>query len=94
MTFTVTTAHKYQISWVVAILATVVLAVYATIYSLTHGIYEVFPFLYFLPIIIFVYQYPGGGSCSLLVSALFFYHWCIITAISIPTSSRCPPRGL
>ena len=54
MTLVAKTSHKHQISWAVAILATVALAVYSTIYSLTHGIYEVFPFLYFLPIIIFV----------------------------------------
>jgi PAS domain S-box-containing protein len=67
-----TTANKYQISWAVAILATVALAVYATIYSLTHGIYEVFPFLYFLPIIIFVYQYPSRGVLfSLGLSTIF-----------------------
>ncbi|HWR73804.1 MAG TPA: histidine kinase, partial [Nitrospirota bacterium] len=61
MTVATKTSAKHQISWAVAILATVVLAVYSTIYSLTHGIHEVFPFLYFLPIIIFVYQYPGRG---------------------------------
>jgi PAS domain S-box-containing protein len=72
MTLSVKTAHKHQISWAVAILATVVLAVFSTIYSLTHGIYEVFPFLYFLPIIIFVYQYPGRGILfSLGISTVF-----------------------
>jgi PAS domain S-box-containing protein len=72
MTLTMTTAHRHQISWAVAILATVALAVYSTIYSLTHGIYEVFPFLYFLPIIIFVYQYPNRGVFfSLGLSTIF-----------------------
>jgi PAS domain S-box-containing protein len=72
MTLTMTTAHRHQISWAVAILATVALAVYSTIYSLTHGIYEVFPFLYFLPIIIFVYQYPNRGVFfSLVLSTIF-----------------------
>ena len=72
MTLSMTTAHRHQISWAVAILATVALAVYSTIYSLTHGIYEVFPFLYFLPIIIFVYQYPNRGVLfSLGISAIF-----------------------
>jgi PAS domain S-box-containing protein len=72
MTVTVKAAHKHQISWAVAILATVALAVYSTIYSLTHGIYEVFPFLYFLPIIIFVYQYPNRGVLfSLGLSSIF-----------------------
>jgi PAS domain S-box-containing protein len=68
----ITTARRHQISWAVAILATVALAVYSTIYSLTHGIYEVFPFLYFLPIIIFVYQYPNRGVIfSLGLSTIF-----------------------
>ncbi|MFA6226542.1 MAG: ATP-binding protein [Methanoregula sp.] len=45
---------------------------YATIYSLTHGIYEVFPFLYFLPIILFVYFYPHRGVIfSLIISTIF-----------------------
>lgn len=66
------TPHRHQISWAVAILATIVLAVYSTIYSLTHGIYEVFPFLYFLPIILFVYQYPNRGVLfSLGISTIF-----------------------
>jgi PAS domain S-box-containing protein len=68
-----TTAQRLRISWIVAILATVILAVYSTIYSLTHGIYEVFPFLYFLPMIIFVYQYPNRGVLfSLGLSSIFF----------------------
>jgi PAS domain S-box-containing protein len=72
MTFAMTSAKKHQISWAVAILTTVALAVYSTIYSLTHGIYEVFPFLYFLPIIIFVYQYPNRGVLfSLGISTVF-----------------------
>ncbi len=72
MTSSVASTHKHQISWAVAILATVALAVYSTIYSLTHGIYEVFPFLYFLPIIIFVYQYPNRGVMfSLGLSTVF-----------------------
>ncbi len=72
MTRIVTAVQKYQIYWAVAILATVALAVSSTIYSLTHGIYEVFPFLYFLPIIIFVYQYPSRGVIfSLGLSTVF-----------------------
>src|SRR5512137_641908 len=79
MTLAVTTSHKHQISWAVAILATVALAIYSTIYSLTHGIYEVFPFLYFLPIIIFVYQYPSRGVLfslglsSVFLSLVYYY---------------------
>jgi PAS domain S-box-containing protein len=33
-------------------------AVLTTVFSLTHGIFEVFPFLYLLPIILVVYFYP------------------------------------
>lgn len=36
-------------------------AILPTIYSLTHGVYEVFPFLYILPIILVVYFYPRYG---------------------------------
>jgi glucose-6-phosphate-specific signal transduction histidine kinase len=67
-----TTPRQYRISWAVVILVTVALAVLSTIYSLTHGIHEVFPFLYFLPIIIFVYQYPKRGVLfSLAISSIF-----------------------
>src|SRR5208337_4277150 len=48
-----------RIAGIAGIILTCLLAIYSTIYSLTHGIYEVFPFLYFLPIIIFVYLYPS-----------------------------------
>ena len=41
-------------------------------YSITHGIYEIFPFLYFLPIIIFVYLYPNKGVIfSLILSSIY-----------------------
>jgi len=33
-------------------------AVFSTVFSLSHGIFEVFPFLYILPIILAVYFYP------------------------------------
>ena len=33
-------------------------AILTTVFSLTHGIFEVFPFLYLLPIILMVYFYP------------------------------------
>jgi PAS domain S-box-containing protein len=58
---------KRQAFWAVIILATTIFAVYSTIFSLTHGIYEVYPFLYFLPIILFVYQYPRWGVLFSLV---------------------------
>jgi PAS domain S-box-containing protein len=67
-----TPAVKRRIYWTVAILASVVIAVCATIYSLTHGVYEVFPFLYFLPIILFVYMNPKKGVLfTLTISSIF-----------------------
>jgi PAS domain S-box-containing protein len=92
MTSPVTASHKHQISWAVAILATVALAVYSTIYSLTHGIYEVFPFLYFLPIIIFVYQYPSRGVIfslglsSVFLSLVYYYGASNTNLIAVSTA--------
>lgn len=92
MTAVTKTSHKHQISWAVAILATVALAVYSTIYSLTHGIYEVFPFLYFLPIIIFVYQYPNRGVLfslglsSIFLSLVYYYGASNTTLIAVSTA--------
>jgi PAS domain S-box-containing protein len=64
--------NRYQTFWTVVIALSVILAVYTTIYSLTHGIYEVFPFLYFLPIILFVNYYPSRGVIfSLILSTIF-----------------------
>lgn len=58
--------------WPVAIAASTIFAICSTIFSLTHGIYEVFPFLYFLPIILFVYFYPGRGVIfTLLLSTAY-----------------------
>ena len=92
MTAAVKTSHRHQISWAVAILATVALAVYSTIYSLTHGIYEVFPFLYFLPIIIFVYQYPNRGVLfslglsAIFLSLVYYYSTSNTTLIAVSTA--------
>jgi PAS domain S-box-containing protein len=47
-------------------------AVLTTIFSLTHGIFEVFPFLYILPIILVVYFYPKRAvSFSLGISLMY-----------------------
>ena len=69
---TVSPTTKRQVFWTVVTLATAIFAVYSTIFSLTHGIYEVFPFLYFLPIILFVYRYPRGASSSPSPSASIY----------------------
>ena len=52
---------KQQIYWTITLLFTILITMSSTIYSLSHGIYDVFPFIYFLPIILFVYLYPSRG---------------------------------
>jgi PAS domain S-box-containing protein len=61
-----------QLLWGFAIGASVIFALLSTVFSLTHGIYEVFPFLYFLPIILFVYRYPHRGVFFSLVLSIAF----------------------
>jgi len=69
---TVPVATRARIFWNVTIVLSIIIAVYATIFSLTNGIYEVFPFLYFLPIILFVNYYPHRGVIfSLSLSTIF-----------------------
>jgi PAS domain S-box-containing protein len=69
---TVPVATRTRIFWNVTIVLSIIIAVYATIFSLTNGIYEVFPFLYFLPIILFVNYYPHRGVIfSLSLSTIF-----------------------
>jgi PAS domain S-box-containing protein len=47
-------------------------AILSTIFSLTHGIFEVFPFLYILPIILVVYFYPKRTIVfALFISVLY-----------------------
>lgn len=47
-------------------------AILSTIFSLTHSIFEVFPFLYILPIILCVYFYPRRAVLfSLLISLTY-----------------------
>ena len=54
------------------IAAAVIGAVLTTIFSLTHGIFEVFPFLYILPIILVVYFYPTRTIVfTLCISVLY-----------------------
>jgi PAS domain S-box-containing protein len=63
---------KPRYFWIMMIVISVIIAIYGSVYSLSHGIYEVFPFLYFLPIILFVNFYPNRGVIfSLTISAVF-----------------------
>ena len=63
---------KHRIFWDAAIVVSIIIAIYSTIFSLTHGIHEVYPFLYFLPLILFVNFYPNRGVLfSLAISTIF-----------------------
>jgi len=63
---------RHQIFWNTTIAISIIIAIYSTFFCLTRGIYEVFPFLYFLPIILFVNFYPKRGvAFSLTISTIF-----------------------
>jgi PAS domain S-box-containing protein len=63
---------RYQIFWAATIIISILIAVSLTLFSLSRGIYEVFPFLYFLPIILFINFYPRRGVIfSLAISTVF-----------------------
>jgi PAS domain S-box-containing protein len=47
-------------------------AILTTVFSLTHDIYEVFPFLYILPIILVVYFYPKRAVLFALCISLMY----------------------
>ena len=65
-------AIRHRIFWTITIVVSIIIAIWATIFSLTHAIDEVFPFLYFLPIILFVNYYPKKGVLfSLSLSTIF-----------------------
>jgi PAS domain S-box-containing protein len=61
-----------RIFWICAIAVTTLIAIFSTVFSLTHGIHDVFPFLYFMPVILFVYFYPNRGVLfTLCISTIF-----------------------
>jgi len=67
-----TPEKRHQIFWTITILFAVLITFFSTVYSLSRGIYEVFPFIYFIPIILFVYLYPNKGVYfSLLMSSAY-----------------------
>lgn len=75
---TVPVAVRHQLFWTIVIILSVIVAVTTTIFSLTRGIYDVYPFLYFLPIILFVNYYPKRGvvfslSLSTVYLALVYF---------------------
>lgn len=61
MSVTLSSEKKHQIFWTITLIITIFVTILSTIYSLSLGIYDVFPFIYFLPIILFVYIYPSRG---------------------------------
>lgn len=65
-------ARRHQFFWSIILGISILISIYSTIYSLTHGIYDVFPFLYFLPIILFIYFFPHRGIVfTLIISTIF-----------------------
>ena len=65
-------SRGHQLFWNGVIVVSIFIAVYSTYFCLTRGIYDVFPFLYFLPIILFVNFYPKRGvAFSLAISTIF-----------------------
>jgi PAS domain S-box-containing protein len=50
-----------RLSWGAAIALSILVALLSTVFALEQGISEVYPFLYFLPIILFIYRYPERG---------------------------------
>jgi PAS domain-containing protein len=54
------------------VIAATIGAILPSVFSLTHGIYEVFPFLYILPIILVVYFYPRYGVLYSLGMSLVY----------------------
>ncbi|MCK9581315.1 MAG: PAS domain-containing sensor histidine kinase [Methanoregula sp.] len=65
-------SFQVRLFWWAAIGASIFVALCSTVFSLTHGIYEVFPFLYFLPILLFVYRDPLRGVVFTLVLSSFY----------------------
>lgn len=67
------------------IAAACISAVLTTIFSLTHGIFEVYPFLYILPIILAVYFYPKRSVLISLGISLLYIALIYIYGFSHPT---------
>lgn len=67
-------------------------AILTTIFSLTHGIFEVFPFLYILPIILVVYFYPKRtvvfslGISLMYISLIYLFGFTNPGLIAIATA--------
>jgi PAS domain S-box-containing protein len=60
-------------------------AILSTIFSLTHGILEVYPFLYILPIILVVYFYPKRAVLFSLGISLLYISFIYLLGYSNPS---------
>ncbi len=73
----------HKLYWSVAIAVTIVVAFFSTVFSVTHGIYDVFPFLYFLPIIMYTYFYPDKGVIfSVTISSAYLVLICLLSNLN------------
>ncbi|WP_321504517.1 PAS domain S-box protein [uncultured Methanoregula sp.] len=67
-------------------------AILTTVFSLTHGIFEIFPFLYILPIILVVYFYPSRavlfslGISLMYISLIYLFGFANPDQIAIATA--------
>ena len=92
MIIDISPAKKQQIYWTATILIAIIITLLSTIYSLSHGIYEVFPFFYILPIICVVYFYPNRGVLfslgisTVYILLVYFYSGFGPNAVAISTA--------
>jgi PAS domain S-box-containing protein len=61
-------------------------AILTSIFSMTHGIFEVFPFLYILPIILCVYFYPDRAVMFSLIISVLYVGIIYVLGFSHPTT--------
>jgi PAS domain S-box-containing protein len=86
------TVTKRQLNWTAVIIVTIVIAILSTVYSLTHGITDVYPFIYFLPIILVVYFYPRRGVLSsvgisvIFIMLVYYYSGFNPTLVAVSTA--------
>jgi len=89
---TLTTVSKWHLGWTAAVILFIFVAILSTIYSLTHNITDVYPFMYLLPIILVVYFYPKRGvlfsvGISLVyILLVYFYSGLNPTLVAVSTA--------
>ena len=72
-------SHQKQTIYDIGIIASVIVAIIITYVCLNNGIYEVFPYLYLIPVVLIAYTRPKFGIYgTVLVGWLYFvlvYFW-------------------